>query len=312
MKFSIPVIVAMMVIVPAASFAAEPKQDAAKPVPAVPAAGARSADEKAVIAAAEAFTAAFNKADAKAIAAMWTVDGEYVDESGRRLRGREAIENEYAAFFAANPGLKMESAVSSVKVVGGDAALERGTSILKKANGAYLSRADYTVVLLKEGDKWLMASVREHAAPSLSPRPAFEDLDWLIGDWTASKDGKSVDFTFKWVADKKFIELAYTVRDKAAVVRSGIQMIGRDPASGNVVSWSFDSTGGHGQGQWRFLKKGWIIRSHGILPDAAATVSTEFLSKIDENSISWRSVNRRVAGHIMPDSEAIVVKRASR
>jgi uncharacterized protein (TIGR02246 family) len=304
-------ILVIMLIWPAACFSAEGTQGGAKAAPAVPAGSAQSSEEKAVMASAEAFTAAFNKADAKAIAALWTKDGEYVDETGRVLRGREAIEKEYAAFLAANPGLKMESTVSSVKIVRGNAAFERGTTVLKKPNGALVSKGRYTAVLLREGDKWLMAGVREHAAPSLSTRPGFEDLEWLIGDWTGTKDGKTVDFAFKWIADKKFIELSYSARDKDAAIRSGIQIFGRDPSSGRVISWSFDSNGGYGQGEWTLLKKGWIVESHGILPDGALAVSTDIVFRMDEDSFSWRSVNRRVAEHVLPDAEPIVLKRKS-
>ncbi len=70
-----------------------------------------------------------------------------------------------------------------------------------------MSQASYTAIHLKEGDKWLMASVRERATPSLSKRPDFEHLEWLIGDWTAAKDSRTLDFSFKWIAEKKFIEL---------------------------------------------------------------------------------------------------------
>ena len=37
---------------------------------------------------AEAFVEAFHKGDAKALAAFWTPDGDYVDENGRVLKGR--------------------------------------------------------------------------------------------------------------------------------------------------------------------------------------------------------------------------------
>ena len=74
-----------------------------------------------------------------------------------------------------------------------------------------------------------MASVREHAVPLTSERPNFKDLEWLIGDWSASQDSRKLDFSFKWIAEKEFIELSYTARDKDTLARAGIQIIGRDP-----------------------------------------------------------------------------------
>lgn len=312
MRNKILAILLIAIIGPAAGFAAEGKRGAGKTGPAAQSQGARAADEKAVRASAEDFVEAFNKGDAKQVSALWTTDCEYVDETGRIIRGRAAMEKEYAAFFAANPGLKMENTVSSAKILGGKTAVEEGKSVIKKPDGKLLSRGTYTALLLKEGDKWLISSVREHASPSLSVRPTFADLEWLIGDWTAEKGSKNLDFNVKWVADKRFIELSYMVRDKGIVSRSGIQIIGRDPTSGDVTSWSFDSSGGYGRGLWRLLKKGWITESRGVMPDGAPTSSTDIVSKIDGDRFSWQSVNRRVAGRTLADSELLVLKRKAR
>src|SRR5437763_1934459 len=43
----------------------------------------------------EAFVEAFHKGDAKAVAAFWTRDGEYIDQTGVSLKGREAIEKKF-------------------------------------------------------------------------------------------------------------------------------------------------------------------------------------------------------------------------
>ena len=312
MRNAILLIGLILCIFPVAGFGAEGKQGADKKAVAAQVQSSQAADEKAIRASAEEFVAAFNKGDAKQIGALWTPDCEYIDETGRIFRGRDAIEKEYAAFFAANPGLKMETSISSVKIIGGRSAVEDGTAIVKNKDGAIMSQASYTAIHLKEGDKWLMASVRERATPSLSKRPDFEHLEWLIGDWSAARDSRTLDFRFKWIADKKFIELSYNVRDKDAPARSGIQIIGRDPSSGHVISWSFDSTGGYGQGQWRLLKKGLIIESRGMMPDGALTASSDLVSKIDGDSLSWQSVNRSVAGQSLNDTEPVVLKRKPR
>jgi uncharacterized protein (TIGR02246 family) len=56
---------------------------------------------------AQAFVEAFDKGDAKAVAAFWTLDGDYTDQTDRVLKGREAIEEAYTQFFAENKGLKL-------------------------------------------------------------------------------------------------------------------------------------------------------------------------------------------------------------
>jgi hypothetical protein len=49
--------------------------------------------QAALIKNAQAFTEAFEKGDAKAVAGFWAEDGDYVDLTGRRLQGRPAIED---------------------------------------------------------------------------------------------------------------------------------------------------------------------------------------------------------------------------
>ncbi len=206
MRNSMLTIVLVLVMATASSFAADEKQRPGKPPTKTTTEKPQISEEKAIRLTGEAFKSAFNKGDAKAIAALWTHDCEYTDETGRSIQGRDAIEKEYAALFAAHPGVQMETSVSSIKMFGGKAATEDGTSMVKNSDGAPLSRGHYTAILLKEGDNWLTASVREHASPALSLRPIFEDLEWLIADWSATKDSKTLDFNFKWIADKKFIE----------------------------------------------------------------------------------------------------------
>lgn len=58
-----------------------------------------------------AFGKAFNQGDAKALAALWTKEGEYTGPDGERTRGREAIEKEYVQFFKENPKARIEGQV---------------------------------------------------------------------------------------------------------------------------------------------------------------------------------------------------------
>ena len=85
-----------------------------------------AADNAAIRAGSEAFVAAFNEGDAKAVAALWTEHGEYIDDSGRTIAGRDAIEKDYAAFFAENPDVKIQIAIDSLRVLSGEVAIEDG------------------------------------------------------------------------------------------------------------------------------------------------------------------------------------------
>src|SRR5262245_32923893 len=75
--------------------------------------GERKADEDAIRKASAELTAALEKGDAKALAALWTEEGEYVADDGTTVRGRAALEAAYAKFFAKNPHAKVQATVDS-------------------------------------------------------------------------------------------------------------------------------------------------------------------------------------------------------
>jgi uncharacterized protein (TIGR02246 family) len=108
-----------------------------------------------------AFVAAFNQGDAKTVASLWTGDGEYIDEAGKRFAGRAAIEEEYARFFAAHPGVKIEIAIDSLRLISADAAIEDGRAILDPAPASAPAVSKYTAVHVKSGGQWLMSTVRD-------------------------------------------------------------------------------------------------------------------------------------------------------
>src|SRR5260370_17493602 len=99
---------------------------------------------------AETFVEAFHKGDAKAVAALWTPDGDFINENSRVLKGRQAIEDSFAQLFAANKGLKVRIDIASVRFPAPDLAIEDGTSTAVAPDGSTPSRARYTNVLIKK------------------------------------------------------------------------------------------------------------------------------------------------------------------
>src|SRR5262245_31287131 len=84
---------------------------------------------------AQEFVAAFNRGDAKAVAAFWAPDAEYVDQAGRQVKGRAAIEKLYARTFAERKGAKLNITVLSARLVSPDVALEDGITEVTPAGG---------------------------------------------------------------------------------------------------------------------------------------------------------------------------------
>src|SRR5271154_3743332 len=120
-----------------------------------------SAEEAALKKKAAAFVEAFHNGDAKAVAAFWTPDGDYIDQTGRRLKGRDAIEKAFTQFFAENKGLKLRIEVASLRLLTPEIALEDGTTDVIPPDGAPPSRSRYTNVHIKKDGEWLLSSVRD-------------------------------------------------------------------------------------------------------------------------------------------------------
>jgi ketosteroid isomerase-like protein len=72
-------------------------------------------EEAALLKNAEAFVEAFHKGDATALAAFWTTDGDYTDQTGRRMNGRDAIEKAFKEYFADNKGMKLRIDIGALR-----------------------------------------------------------------------------------------------------------------------------------------------------------------------------------------------------
>lgn len=268
------------------------------------------ADRDAIEAASKAFVAAFNAHDAAAVAAAWTVDGAYVDETGETYEGREAIEKEYADFFAANPGVKLRLFVDSIRLLSDDAAMEDGRAFVDSPDGASPAFGKYVAVHVKTDGKWLMSLVRDTRVEVASAHANVADLEWLIGEWSAEDRGVSMTSVCRWVANKSFVERKYALTQPDGTTTAGVQIIGWNPETGRVQSWAFNSDGGHAVGVWSPVENGWSAETVGTTGEGASTRATNHLTKLDDGAYAWRSTDRSVNGIPLPDTEEIVMKRS--
>ncbi|WP_254506828.1 YybH family protein [Anatilimnocola floriformis] len=255
------------------------------------------------------FVAAFDKADAKAVAALWTESGEYVDDTGSTFTGRKAIEKEYDRFFTENPGHKITLAIDSLKLLSDSAAIEDGRAILDPAPAGAPAISKYTVVHVKIDGQWLMSSVRDTHVPTPSAYRHLEDFEWLIGNWSAEEHGAKTEVTCRWIANKSFVERSFKVTKDGQVTAAGVQIIGWNPVASAPQSWLFASDGGQTMGKWTARENGWQIESQGILADGTPTTAVTTFVKLDEEAFAWQSLSRTVGGRKLPDTEEIVLKR---
>ena len=146
----------------------------------------------------------------------------------------------------------------------------------------------YTAIHAKVNGRWLMASVQEPIAGQSASEDPLDSLDWLVGSWHAEQNGGKMHVTFRWVANRNFLERVYSVEQGGRITSSGVQLIGQDPTSRELQSWSFTSDAGFAVGDWIAQPEGWEIVTRGKLPDGTTTSAVNYLTRLDENSLSWQ------------------------
>jgi uncharacterized protein (TIGR02246 family) len=259
---------------------------------------------------AEAFVEAFNKGDAKVVAAFWVEDGDYIDQTGRHVKGREAIEKMFKEFFAENKGLKARINIGAVRFVTPDVAVEDGTTEVIPPDGGPPSRARYSVVHVKKDGKWALSSVRDSAYAPPSNYEHLRDLEWAIGDWTdAAEKGEVARVSFEWSENQNFILSSFSAAFKNIEVHSGTQRIGWDPAAKNIRSWTFDADGGFGEATWSKDGDKWVIKTTTVLRDGKKLTATDVVTHVDADTLTWQAKDRTLDGKALPDIKEVKMKR---
>jgi uncharacterized protein (TIGR02246 family) len=251
------------------------------------------------------FEKAFEKGDAKAVAAFWTEDGEYYDDSGVELRGRAAIEKAYAELFKEKPKGKLEIEIQGIRFPSPDAAIEDGIIRVKYPGAELPTSTRYSVLHVRSGDGWKVAVSREWGAGE----DKLDELHWLVGKWSAKVKDREVNLGFEWDENKTFIRGRFSVKEGGKVVSSGTQMIGMDPKTGQLRSWLFDDAGGNGQSLWVRDGNRWLLDSVGELPDGTDTSAVNVLTRLSDDEFLWRSVERSAGPVELPDSAPIKLTR---
>jgi uncharacterized protein (TIGR02246 family) len=264
--------------------------------------------EQAIRAAAGQFVTAFNNRDAKAIAALWAADGDYLDESGTLSTGREAIEKYYADVFATEPAATIAITVDAIRFLGPETAIEDGSTAMTATPHAAPILGRYTVVHVKRDGAWQMASVRELKAESAAAADPLTDLAWMVGTWHAEHLGAEMEIDVRWLANKAFVEATYSQRVGDVSTPTATQIIGTNPATGRIMSWMFGGDRGVATGDWTASDAGWTIAYEGVRGDGAPTTAVNKLFR-QNDALVWKSTNRVVAGVAVPDTEDVVLKR---
>ena len=258
----------------------------------------------------ESFAKAYVKGDAKAVAAHFTTDAEYVDESGEVFQGRAAIEEALAKFFAENPSCILEMNIDTIRFISPGIAVEDGSTSLTRTDGDEAIDSHYTAVHVKTEGKWLAASIRDRAPRNRREhRAQLEELSWLLGDWIDEGDDSVVSFSCKAIDNGNFLLRDFSIEVAGREAMSGTQRIGWDPLTGKLRGWIFDSEGAYAEGLWHRDGDSWVLKVAGVTADGQAASSTSIYKRINDHTMTWQSVDSEVAGVQVPDSEVFTIVR---
>jgi uncharacterized protein (TIGR02246 family) len=264
----------------------------------------RLGDEAAIRKATANFVKAVESGDAKAVAASWTEQGEYISDDGTTIRGRTAIQAAYAKAFARDKKLKVEMTIESIRFPSQDTAIEEGYAKSYNRGSEQPTTSRYSVLHVREGGGWRMAVLREWPDEGESLR----DLDWLIGTWEAKTEDTEIRSTYEWDTKKNSIRGHFTIKGKDGTDHATLIIV-RDPRNSQLRSWQFDDDGGFGDGAWERDGKRWVITANGVESDGSEVTATNILTPVDRDTFTWQSTERTVDGDDEPNGPPVKVKR---
>ncbi|MBL8820284.1 MAG: nuclear transport factor 2 family protein [Planctomyces sp.] len=269
-----------------------------------------NADDAAVRKAMKEFVDVFNQRDAAKLASLWTETATHTDrETGERTEGRAAIQADFATVFSEQAEIKLAVTVERVKLVTPDVASVEGQTNVVLSDSDPIE-GKFTAVLVHQGDRWLIDSIDETTLPlPATSADALKELEWLVGEWVDESEEATVRTTFRWSANQAFLLRSFTVESNGESVLQGTQVIGWDPRTQQIRSWSFNSDGSFGESYWSRNDNSWLSKSTQTSTSGDLSAGTYVLEKIDDNSFTIQLIGHEINGESQPGSAPVNVAR---
>lgn len=267
-------------------------------------------EEKAIRQTVAAYADSFNKGDLTTLATFWAPDAEYINEAGKVTRGRDAVMAMFKQFLADQKGVRLALTVTNVRVLTPDVVLQDGASALTAADGS-VDEGRYSAVWTRSGGKWQLRNARDlpyEAGEGPGAGGTLKELQWMLGSWEGDK--KAITVNVRWGLNRAFLVKEYKVTEADGELQV-MQMIGFDPLTGQIKSWTFDSRGGYGEGLWQREGNVWTIETAGVLPNGQTGSATNILRFVDDKTIIFQTRERQVAGQPLPDGEVKLTRTAA-
>jgi hypothetical protein len=229
--------------------------------------------------------------------------------TGEEVVGRAAIADQFTALFKEQPDAKLEVNVESVQFISPNVAVEHGIAKFLSPN-AEPDESEYTGIAVKRDGKWLLDRVTEKDKEGKAPHhEQLKALEWMVGQWTSGEDNTEVELECSWTKNQNFLTRAFKISVDDDVTAAGMQIIGWDPVSKTIRSWTFDSKGTFAEATWREKGGRWFIRNRGTLPDGRTATMINVMKQIDANTFTWQTVERTAGGELLPNIDEIRIVR---
>jgi uncharacterized protein (TIGR02246 family) len=253
---------------------------------------------------------AFNSHDAAAVGKLWAENGVHVDrESGERTEGRAAIQTDLEEVFKTIPDIRIAIEPVALRMIQPNVARSEGTATTIIPGEEPVTVA-FTAILVKNGDAWLIDSAEETPIPQPeTSRDALKALEFLVGEWEDQSDAGRSTSSFHWAAEGSFLVRSFRTDLSDEIQSEGTQVIGWDPRSRSIRSWTFNSDGSFGEATWSRNGSDWLIKSSQTLADGGAASGTYVVTPVDENTMTIKLIGHEVNGEPIPAVEPVTVVR---
>jgi uncharacterized protein (TIGR02246 family) len=248
---------------------------------------------------------ALTDADAEAVAALWTPSGEYAREKAT-IRGRDNIRKAFAEHFKKKPAGKLKIAGDTVRFLADTVAVYEGTFFVERDNPADDVRSKFSALFANADGKWHLAMLRED-----SEGPALAELAWLVGDWTFKTEKAEGTLKVQFSKKNAFLLVQTTVKE-GDDEEIATQVIGIDPASGKLKSWTFESDGSIGTAEWVRTDTGWRASVTSTTADGDAVKAVTTIKPSSRDAFTYETTDRTEGGEKVPDIAPVKVTRVKK
>ena len=279
---------------------------------------AREADARDIHAAAKRYMTALEAGDAAALATLWAPEADIIDDVGNVLPARETV----TAPGGEGPRPMIRLAETNLRFVCADAAIEDGTVEVTLPGGSLPIKGRFSATWVRHDGAWKLAALREARVPAPEGPAALQELDWMVGDWTAEDIGGDakptsprrtpVRVSTRWNESRTFlvreVEVLAPDADGRPVAMTISQRIGWDPLAREIHSWAFGSDGSVSEASWSRDGASWVARTQTVRPGGGQTSSINIYSHDGADRCQWRSLPTHIGGEHLPQISLTMIR----